>query len=84
MPDHRIERAQPADDVEDEFRDGNVLGLLIDSGWPWSVDEIACELSNPLAATDAVGRLSGAGLVHRLGEFVLPTRAARQADRLSA
>lgn len=84
MPDHRIGRAQLADDVQDEHRDGNVLWLIIDSGWPWTVDEIACELGSPLGAADAVSRLSGAGLLHRVGEFVLPTRAARQADRLSA
>lgn len=85
MPDHRIDDvALPEDTVSDEDRDGNVLNLLIDSGWPWTVDEIACELRSPLGATDAVSRLSGAGLVHRAGEFVLPTRAARQADQLRA
>jgi hypothetical protein len=85
MPDHRIQQAQEAaDDVRDEDRDGNVLALIIDSGWPWTVDEIACELSTLLGARDAVARLSGAGLVHRFGELVFPSRAALRADEIGA
>ncbi len=70
--------------MADEDRDGNVLALIIDSGWPWTVDELACELGTLLGAADAVGRLSGAGLVHRLGEFVFPTRAALRFDQVTA
>jgi hypothetical protein len=85
MPDHRIQDApQFQDTVSDEDRDECVLGLVIDSGWPWTVDEIACELRSPLGAADAVSRLSGAGLVHRIGAFVLPTRAARHFDQIAA
>ena len=62
-----------------------VLNLMLcDSPWPWTVDEIACELHTRIGAVNAVGRLSGMGLVHRFGEFVFPTRAARRADELGA
>lgn len=58
--------------------------MLDDSPWPWSLDEIARELRNPIEAHDAVTRLADAGLLHRLeGGFVFPTRAARRADELS-
>lgn len=83
MPDHRIQDAPLfEDDVSDHDRDRTVLTLIIDSGWPWTVDEIACELRTPIGAADAVCRLTGAGLVHQLGEFVFPTRTARRADQL--
>lgn len=84
MQDHRIEQEICEDDVPDEDRDGNVLALIIDSGWPWSVDEIACELRTLLGARDAVARLCGAGLLHRVGELVFPTRAALRADQIGA
>lgn len=40
------------------------------------------ELKSQLDAADAVSALAGAGLVHRLGDFVIPTRAARRSDEL--
>lgn len=83
MCNQRIEDAAPEDLVSERDRDRNVLNLMfVDSSWPWSVEEIARELQSRLDAEDAVCRLAGAGLVHRLGEFVFPTRAARRADEL--
>lgn len=83
MCNQRIEDDAPEDLVSEQDRDLNVLNLLlVDSPWPWSVEEIARELQNRLDAEDAVCRLVGAGLVHRLGVFVFPTRAARRADQL--
>jgi len=74
---------------DDEDRAGEneaetaVLNCMLceDRSYPWTVDEIARELG---AATvdDAVGSLARAGLLHRCGEFVFPTRAARRADEL--
>jgi hypothetical protein len=85
MPDHRIQQAQEDEDnVGDEDRDGHVLGLIVDSGWPWTVDELACELGTRLGAADAVARLSRAGLIHRFGELVFPTRPARRAEQIGA
>lgn len=60
-----------------------VLELMLDDRYPWTVDEIASEISDErLDAADAVARLEGSGLAHRLGEFVFPTRAARRADAI--
>jgi predicted transcriptional regulator len=76
-------QASQLDDVSERDRDLNVLNLMLcDSSWPWSVDEIARELQTRIGAYDSVSRLAEAGLVHRLGEFVFPTRAARRADEL--
>jgi hypothetical protein len=61
--------------------DSTVLRLLLDAREPWSMDELVRELQD-LAARDAVGRLTQAGLVHRHDEFVFPTRAARRAAEL--
>jgi hypothetical protein len=82
MPDQRIEDAASDVAVDDRDRDRNVLNLTLDDSWPWSIDEIVRELQDRIGAHDSVSRLSEAGLVHRLGEFVFPTRAARRADQL--
>ncbi|MGN6371523.1 MAG: hypothetical protein ACTHM1_00810 [Solirubrobacteraceae bacterium] len=86
MPTHRIADAEPfVDNVSDEDRDKCVLGLLIDeSPWPWTVQELGCELETNRGAEDSVDRLSRAGLLHRLGPFVFPTRAARRAEEIEA
>jgi hypothetical protein len=58
-----------------------------DAQRPWTVEEIGreiAELGGNLAATDALARLYGAGLVHRLDGFVFATRPAMQAERLLA
>jgi predicted transcriptional regulator len=82
MPDQRIEDAAFEDLVSESDRDRNVLNLMLDDSWPWSVDEIARELQDRIGAHDSVSRLAEAGLVHRLGEFVFPSRTARRADQL--
>lgn len=80
--DQRIEDGGSAD-ISEEQRDRSVIGLLLSGGsWPWTVDEIARELRAPIEAADAVSRLTEAGLLHRFGDFVFPTRAARRADEL--
>lgn len=72
-------------DVSEESRDKCVLTILTDDGgWPWTVDEIGRELHSSLDAADAVARLVAAGLVHRLGEFVFPSRAGRRAEQIAA
>ena len=69
--------------VGEEQWDGRVLNLLFcNAPWPWSVAEIARELQDHDGTVDAVARLTEAGLVHRLGEFVFPTRTARRANEL--
>jgi hypothetical protein len=59
--------------------DNLVLSVMLREGpWPWSVEEIGRELANHAEARDVVCRLAEHGLVHRLGDFVFPTRAARR------
>jgi predicted transcriptional regulator len=72
---------------EERFTERNhekaVLHLLLSDGLPWTVKEIVREVSaDRLDAIDAIARLAGAGLVHRVGEFVFPTRTARRADEI--
>jgi hypothetical protein len=60
-----------------------VLSLLLDDhARPWSDDEVAREVGDESAARDALARLYGAGLVHRLGGFVFATRPALHGARL--
>jgi hypothetical protein len=84
MQDQRIEDDAPEDPVSEELRDNGVLNLFFcdPTSYPWTVDEIGREIENRLAAEDSVRRLTEAGLLHRAGEFVFPTRAARRADQL--
>jgi hypothetical protein len=39
-------------------------------------EEIAVAIGDPVVAVDAVDTLQAAGLLHRHGDFVFPTRAA--------
>jgi hypothetical protein len=59
-----------------------VLILLLEDRYPWTVEELTRELNHPTDALDAIASLAGDGLVHRLGDFVFPTRAARRSDEL--
>jgi hypothetical protein len=59
-----------------------VLLMLFDDSVPWTLDELGRELKSQLDAAAAVSALAGAGLVHRPGDFVIPTRAARRSDEL--
>jgi hypothetical protein len=63
-------------------RERTVLALLFADPFPWTVEEIGRELDDPKYAVDCIASLAGDGLVHRLGEFVFPTRAARRSDEL--
>jgi hypothetical protein len=69
---------------EEERIDTAVLALLLDDhGRPWSDDEVAREVGDPMATTDSLARLHGAGLIHRLGGFVFATRTALRGARVS-
>lgn len=76
---------QPTPAQQEDRIDGLVLAMLSDDDAqrPWSVEEISREIDNPLEAADAVARLAGAGLVHRLDGFVFATRAGLRAQRLA-
>jgi hypothetical protein len=63
--------------------DRGVLNLVLsEHPWPWRIDEIARELDNEANAEDAVCRLTASGLLHRVGEFVFPTRTASRAAEI--
>jgi hypothetical protein len=81
MQDERI--PSPAEDARRVEQ--AILALLSspDEQWPWSVDEVAREIGDRIATLDALACLHGAGLVHRCGEFVFATRAARRAQELA-
>jgi hypothetical protein len=63
-------------------RDKVILHVLCGELVPWTVEEVGRELDSPNDVIDGVGRLARAALVHRLGEFVFPTRAARRAGEI--
>jgi hypothetical protein len=72
-----------AEPNEDECVETSILGLLLDSPvGPWSAEELARELKDTLAVTDALASLHAAGLIHLAGELVFPTQAAIRARRL--
>jgi hypothetical protein len=65
--------------------DSAILGLLVDPGAsrPWSVEEVAREIGDPVATADGLARLTAAGLTHRIAEgFVWASRAALYAEAL--
>lgn len=66
----------------DRRGDKSVLVNLFQDPFPWTIEEIGRELGDQDEATDSVARLAADGLVHRFGEFVFPTRAARCSDDL--
>lgn len=81
--DDRLEQ-EAARRVSDEARDSLVLNLMLceSQGYPWSREELAHTIGDRVGAFDAVGRLEAAALLHRIGEFVFPTVAARRAGEL--
>jgi predicted transcriptional regulator len=69
----------------DDSADGDVMRSLMDA-YPalMTVDELRRDLREPEAClvTDSINRLDSAGLIHRFGDFIYPTRAAYLAGRL--
>jgi hypothetical protein len=83
MHDQRSEDETTTDGLSENDHEKAVIELLICDRQPWTIEEIVREVcSTRLDAIDAVGRLVGSGLLHRHGEFVFPTRAARRADEI--
>jgi hypothetical protein len=71
---------------QDRRTEGAILGLLLDSqagGW-WSVEEMVSQLGagSRVQVVDGLARLQADGLVHRMANFVFPTRAAVSFDQL--
>lgn len=61
-----------------------LLELLVTDEAPglWSSGEIATAMGDPVIAVDAIDMLHAAGLLHRHGDFVFPTRAAARYRQL--
>ena len=55
-----------------------ILRLLLggDGEQLWPLELVVHRVGNPITALDALVALSDAGLVHRWGRYVIPTRAA--------
>jgi hypothetical protein len=63
--------------VEPDHMDFIVLETIIDARVGlWSAAEVQQTLGGTIDVEDAITRLHGLGLVHKLGEFIFPTRAA--------
>jgi hypothetical protein len=62
-----------------------VLGLLLQSDGPgiWSEDELARAIGKPMDVEDAIVRLHGEGLIHRLNGFVFAARAAIHYEKIN-
>jgi hypothetical protein len=48
----------------------------------WSVNELAREIGKPIDVEDAIHRLHGQGLIHRLDDFVFVSHAAACCEAL--
>lgn len=59
--------------------DQQILTLLIEDRGPWAVAELERALGEQLDVADGIERLRRGGLLHRVGEFVFTSRAAREA-----
>ena len=75
-------RRGPAAEID--YMEHVVLMLLLtsDPPAPWSVREIALAIGDQVATEDSLVNLHAAGLVHRFGEFVFPTRTATRFNQL--
>ena len=75
----------PASHDDEISVDAAVLDLLLhgDAAGPWAEEELVREIGDRVAVADALARLYGSGLVHRLaGGFMFASRAAARASRL--
>jgi hypothetical protein len=64
-----------------------MMVILLGEHDPWTRAELKREIAgtkgDPVAVTDAIRELHGAGLLHITGDLVTPTRAARKMDELT-
>ena len=78
---HRESSEQAERNISEDQRDNTILNIMLcGPSYPWTVDELVREVQDADAA-DAVARLTEAGLVHRFGEFVFPTRSSSPGGR---
>lgn len=80
------EHEHEAEPMSEEHTDAVILEALLDTNAqrPWTVAEVAREFDlSEENASDSVGRLARAGLVHRHDGFVFASRAAVRTSTLS-
>lgn len=83
MHEQRSDDERPEAEFSEPQVEKAVIDHLLVDRLPWTVEELVRECScDRLATIDAIASLVGVGLVHRLGEFVFPTRTARRADEI--
>jgi hypothetical protein len=75
----------PSAPLDDDEIDRAILALLIgeSAAGPWAVEELVREIGDPIVVDDALARLHGAGLIHRIEGFAFATRAAVRATKLA-
>ena len=63
-------------DVPENFQ-RQVLMLVLWAGAEWcTIEELGRKVGDLIVALDAMSALTDAGLIHRQGQYVFPTRAA--------
>lgn len=74
-----------SEEEKEEHTDGVVLEFLLDDDAqrPWTEEEVALMVEDPAAASDSLGRLARAGLIHRCDGFVFASRAALRAAQIA-
>jgi hypothetical protein len=77
------DQSSPAE--ADDRIDSAILSLLLDddSHRPWSEDEIGRAIGDTFAASDSLGRLARAGLIHRIDPYVFASRSAVEFERVA-
>lgn len=81
MQDERTHKAETTVAELEHRTEQTVLMLLTDERTLWSFDELRLETANSEDVEDAVDRLRGAGLAHRIEDFAFASRAALRAQR---
>lgn len=67
----------------DDVSERAIMDLLIDDPGPWALAELQREFSgHPILVEDAINRLAGVGMVHKLDRFVFASRTAKQASEV--
>lgn len=92
MPEKDCSRAPREDARSDDLSPGTlkamaqeaVLSRLLEREGPgiWSEQELARAIGTPMDVEDAIVRLHGEGLIHRLDGFVFATRAAIHYEKI--
>jgi DNA-binding HxlR family transcriptional regulator len=84
IPTPREGGAAPDAGKLDSLDDGMLLAILLDSDQPglWSINEVVRALGSRITVEDSLMRLERDGLIHRLDQYVFPTRAAVRGEEV--